>query len=421
MLSKIRSEQLRPGMYLHKLCGSWMQHPFWRTSFIIRDDAQIALIIDSGIEEVWIDVVKGDAPDGPAATDDAVDDIADETVAAEQPPACDPPESPAPAEPTPPPAAVAQLPTAFEDEIAAAKRICATGKPVIMAMFREARMGNAIDSAAARAMVEDIANSVSRNASALISVARLKTADDYTFFHSIAVCALMVALARQLGMDSTRQRQAGLGGLLHDIGKSQVPLELLNKPGALSDAEFEIVRRHPLQGHRLLLEAGFTDDDVLDVVLHHHERADGSGYPHRLDAAATGELARMGAICDVYDAITSNRPYKEGWDPAQSIHRMHSWKGHFDPPLLQHFVRSIGIYPVGALVRLESDKLGVVCEPGKGSLLKPKVKAFYSARIRKQISVHEIDLASPGCDDRIIGVEAPATWGFKNLETLWMP
>ncbi len=420
-LLKIRSDQLRPGMYLHKLCGSWMQHPFWRTSFLIRDATQIATIIDSGITEVWIDADKGDVPVDAAASDAiAAPDAADgsgEPVGAEQPAAAGAAmrrTGPNPA----PRAGTDSVP--LHEELATARRICQSSKEVVTGLFNEARLGKALSTEVAASVVDEISGSVLRNPGALISIARLKNADDYTYLHSVAVCALMVALARQAGLPDEQTRQAGLGGLLHDMGKARIPLELLNKPSSLSESEFSIIRTHPQHGHDLLREGGVADVDVLDVVLHHHERHDGAGYPHGLAAEAISLLARMGAICDVYDAITSDRPYKAGWDPAQAIHRMHSWNGHFDPTLMQHFIRSVGIYPVGALVRLESDKLGVVCEPGRESLLKPIVRVFYSAKARKQIAMHDVDLAAPGCQDRITGVEAAATWGFRNLERLWI-
>jgi len=161
-----------------------------------------------------------------------------------------------------------------------------------------------------------------RHPGALISLARLKTADDYTYMHSVAVWALMVALGRQMGLDEEELRTAGLAGLLHDLGKALMNQDVLNKPGKLTDEEFEHIKSHPHEGWKLLKEAGSVNEAVLDVCRHHHERTDGNGYPDRLAGEQFTRLARMGAICDVYDAITSNRPYKRGWDPAESILRM---------------------------------------------------------------------------------------------------
>ena len=217
------------------------------------------------------------------------------------------------------------------EEVKRAAKICANGKAAVVSMFQEVRMGNAISAEAAGELVDEISSSVLRNPGALISLARLKTADDYTYMHSVAVCALMVALARQLGLDEKDTREAGMAGLLHDLGKALMPMDVLNKPGKLTDAEFTIIKSHPVEGHRLLVEGKSASAIVLDVCLHHHEKVDGSGYPDRLPGDKISLHAKMGAVCDVYDAITSNRPYKAGWDPAESIRKMTEWsKGHFD-------------------------------------------------------------------------------------------
>ena len=155
-------------------------------------------------------------------------------------------------------------------------------------------------------------------------------------------------------------------------------------------------------------------------MLHHHERVDGKGYPHKLQGTQISLLARMGAICDVYDAITSNRPYKVGWDPAESIAKMAAWKGQFDETIFAAFVQSLGIYPTGSLVRLASGRLAVVVGQGKTSLLKPVVRAFFSTKSRVPITPELIDLGCRGVAERIAGVEDPDVWGITNLERYWM-
>jgi HD-GYP domain-containing protein (c-di-GMP phosphodiesterase class II) len=248
----------------------------------------------------------------------------------------------------------------------------------------------------------------------------LKTKDDYTFMHSVAVCALMVALARQLGMSEALCREAGLAGLVHDVGKALMPLEVLGKPGKLTDDEWRIMRGHPGRGFALLEDGGTATAAMMDVALHHHERVDGTGYPHRLAGDGISELARMGAICDVYDAVTSNRPYKAGWDPAESIAKMAAWKGHFDSRLFNAFVHSLGIYPTGSVVRLESGRLAVVAEQNPGALLTPVVVMFFSTRSQMHIEPQRMDLSRPGCSERIVGREAGALAQFRHLEELWV-
>jgi HD-GYP domain-containing protein (c-di-GMP phosphodiesterase class II) len=281
-------------------------------------------------------------------------------------------------------------------------------------------MGKSVDVGGARLLVEEISDSVARNPGALISLARLKTIDDYTYLHSVAVCAMMVALAKQLGMSESNIRLAGLAGLMHDLGKSVMPMEVLNKPGKLTDAEFKIIRTHPVEGHKLLLAGDQVDQEVLNVCLHHHEKMDGSGYPLGLVGDAISVFAKMGAVCDVYDAITSNRPYKMGWDPAESLRKMAEWaNGHFDPAVFQAFVKTMGIYPVGSLVRLTSGRIGVVIEQTGKSLTTPCVKVFFSTKSNMRIAPHIVDLSHPHCSEKIQGREDPAVWRFPDLNELW--
>lgn len=398
MLKKIPISQLRLGMHLQAFCGAWLDHPFWRTKFILTDPQDIALIHASAIKEVWIDVIKGDdvdAGEAPALeTVEAAEDI-----------------------PCPAAAPLEQTSSSFSDELKRATQIVNKGREAVVSMFQEARMGKAIEAEAAAPLVEEISNSVLRNPGALISLARLKTADDYTFMHSVAVCALMIALARQLGLDEQQTREAGMAGLLHDLGKAMIPLEILNKPGKLTDEEFAIVKTHPLEGYKLLLNGKGVSNITKDVCLHHHEKVDGSGYPRALSADKISLFAKMGAICDVYDAVTSNRPYKAGWDPGESLKRMAEWKGHFDPLIFQAFVKSLGIYPIGSLVRLASGKLGVVIEQGDKSLLTPKVKVFFSTKAQAYIPPEVIDLAFSA--EKIAGREDAAKWGLKDIDHYW--
>jgi putative nucleotidyltransferase with HDIG domain len=258
-----------------------------------------------------------------------------------------------------------------------------------------------------------------RHPDALISLVRLKTSDEYTYMHSVAVCALMVALARQLNLPANLVHEAGIAGLMHDVGKAAMPVAILNKPGRLSEAEFETMRGHPEAGSHMLLSSTHFTPRVLDVCLHHHEKVDGSGYPHKLVGSQISLFARMGAVCDVYDAITSDRPYKSAWGPADAIHRMAEWQGHFDEKIFQAFVKCVGIYPVGALVRLQSGVIGVVCEQHEKSLLTPKVMAFYSATQQRPIPHTVINLATRVGEDRIVSRECAQDWGFKNIDELW--
>ncbi|EIC23485.1 HD-GYP domain-containing protein [Thiorhodovibrio frisius] len=405
MLKKIHVDQLTAGMFLKELCGSWMEHPFWRSSFLLTDDTDIQTLRTSSIREVWIDTSKGlDVPDGVEAVNEAENKAKVERSIQQAAFKTGEKES-----------------TPISEELNRAAKICERSKKAVTEMFSDVRMGKAVDAAQVRVLVEEISESVNRNSAALLSLARLKTADDYTYMHSVAVCALMMALGRQMGLNDKQVRLAGMAGLLHDLGKAKMPLEVLNKPGKLTDEEFAIMKSHPVEGHRMLLKAAESIDAItLDVCLHHHEKTNGSGYPDKLTDKKISLFAKMGAVCDVYDAITSNRPYKSGWDPAESIRKMAEWAdGHFDPRVFQAFVKSLGIYPVGSLVRLASGKLGVVIEQSQASLLKPKIKAFYSTKSRARIAPKIIDLSQAHCNDSIQSREDPAEWDFPDLIELW--
>ena len=261
--------------------------------------------------------------------------------------------------------------------------------------------------------------SANRNSCAMVSLLRLKTASDFTYMHCIAVCALMVVLAKRLGFSHEEVRTAGLAGLFHDLGKAALPIEILHKPEKLSESEFEIIRQHPVEGDRLLQASGI-DPAIRDVCLNHHSRTDGSGYPNKLKGNEISQLAKMAAVCDVYDAISSGRPYMSAWDPAESIRKMAEWTtGHFDPVVFHAFVKCIGIYPVGSLVRLGSGRLGVVVGQSPLSLLTPSVNVFFSTKLNARIAPEVIDLAAPGCGETIEAREDPARWNFPDLFTLW--
>ncbi len=396
-------------MYLHAIDASWLDHALWRTRFLVDDQGTIDKLVASGVTSVQIDTsrgldVAGDAAgDAPARSTQAAADGGTVCVV------------------DVPPVAPRQVeaPRGMAREIEDARKVILQSRREVVRMFSEARLGKVPDTAGVSALVEDISSSVGRNRAALISLARLKTASDYTYMHSVAVCGLMIALARELGFDDGEARSAGVAGLLHDIGKMSTPTVILNKPARLTDDEFAVVRGHPEAGHALLVQVPGLDPAALDVCLHHHERFGGGGYPVGLSGEKISLLARMGAVCDVYDAVTSERVYNRGWDPSDAIRQMAGWQGHFDPTVFQAFVRAVGIYPVGSLVRLGSGRLGVVLEQSGGSLLTPDVRVFFDTRSGEPIRPERVSL-SRGSRERIVSRENPNDWKFENLDDYWL-
>ncbi len=398
MLKKIPVTSVVLGMHIHEMCGSWMDHPFWRSGFLLDDQQDLIRLRNSSVTEVWIDISKGlDAKDG--ITQEQAQQQAQEIIKK---------------------AETTKIPDHLvTDEVKRAVNICDRARGAVRDMFTEVRMGQAIDIKKIEASLDEMSASVIRHPGALISLARLKQADEYTYMHSVAVSALMMSLARQMQMNDEQMREAGLAGLLHDLGKMAVPETILNKPSSLTDDEFDQIRKHPQFGARFLKRSIPTvSGPVHDACLHHHEKLDGSGYPHGLKEGEISLLSRMTAVCDVYDAVTSDRPYKKGWGPAEAIQRMAQWQGHFDPNIFQAFVRTVGIYPIGSLVKLASGRLGVVIDQDNASLLKPKVKVFFSSKSKVPVPQEVIDLAKSS-HEQIVSRERAEDWGFKNIEQLW--
>jgi len=435
MLKRIDIKQLRIGMY----CSSWVStDSFVKKSFLVNDQEELDQIINSGIREVYIDTSIGldvmsksasaaiakktTASVAPQNSNDLITNVSmSEELHQVSKPASATIAKKTTVSVAPQKSNDLVTPVSMSEELYQASKIVNRSKEAITSMFNEARMGKAVNVESAVSLVAEITSSVMRNPGALIGLARLKTKDDYTYMHSVAVCALMVSLARQLGLSDEETRESGLAGLLHDVGKMMIPLDILNNPGKLTDAEFTVVKEHPVAGHRMLLEGGTAGEIALDVCLHHHEKMNGTGYPDQLSGDNISLYARMGAVCDVYDAITSNRPYKQGWCPSQSLHKMAEWEGHFDKNIFQAFVKCVGIYPVGTLVRLQSDRLGVVVEQQAGkSLLLPMVRVFFSNKTNLYIMPQLVDLAHPKIGDKIVAREDAEKWQFQDINQYWL-
>lgn len=391
-------------MYVHSLDGPWFSHPFWRGKFLITAPEQLERLLAADVDSLVIDESRG----LPLI-------VADETSKA----------PPRLVEQRPKPV-IARLQRPFRQP--QATWITATGlspeqQKIRRAVQRSARaigliMGDAAEGQRINAdrvvtLVDDISASVENHPQALVGLTRLRTKDEYTFVHSVSVCALMMTLGRHVGCDEQSVRQLGIGGLLHDIGKMAIPDATLKKPMRLTPDEQALVRTHPEQGYRVLQASSDVSQIVLDVTRHHHERFDGTGYPSRLGGEQLTLPMRIAAICDVFDAVTADRPYKRAWSPAEAVTRMWEWDGHFDRELLFAFMGCIGVFPPGMLVRLRSDRLAIVLPPaarGTGLL----VRAFLSTRDRSPFTPVDVAIGQSADDDQILNEEDPAAWDIAD-------
>ncbi|MGO4154174.1 HD-GYP domain-containing protein [Cupriavidus sp. YAF13] len=398
MLKRIKTQQLQVGMFVARVGGPWLEHPFWRSRFLVNSQEQIDQMIASKVEEVWIDLLKGKGVPPPAQLAASgslnVKPVADE-----------------------PAGAVPQSGVPLEVEFGLAREVMKNGKAVVGSMFTNARMGRALEVEGALMLVDSVSNSLTRHSQALIALARLKVRDDYTYLHSFAVCALMIALGRTLGLDNAAVQQLGLAGLVHDIGKISVPTHVLHKQGEMTAAEVAMVQRHPSVGYRVLNEAKLYSNIPLDVCMHHHERIDGRGYPFGLHGNEISVHAKIAAVCDAYDSLTSNRPGHQAWTPARALEYMAVRADTlFDRTVFQAFTRSIGIYPLGTVLRLRSGRLAVVFAQNDNEPLRPQVKVFYSVSEAAHLGPETLDLRET--EDTVVGFEDPAQWGFRDEQLL---
>ncbi|WP_112384300.1 HD-GYP domain-containing protein [Sphingomonas carotinifaciens] len=371
MIVRIAVEELKVGMFVDSMECSWMDNPFWRRSLLIKTDEDIARLVASPVAFVSIDTRKGR---GTTLIPHAERCRASDALS--RAPGGEPP--------------VERRRRRAGPAAETLEETLGRSKQRVVALFQEARLGKAIAIEAVTPLVDDIAATMQRDAAAMIKGTRLKLNNDYTYLHSIAVCALMVNFAIHLGLGEDEVRAIGAAGLLHDIGKATTPEHILNKPGRLEGEELDVMRRHPAAGHAILGELGETAAITLDVCLHHHERIDGSGYPEGLAGDAVSLHARIAAICDVYDAVTSIRPYKRPWSPHEALAQMLSWQGHFDPVLLDAFIANLGIQPLGALVRLHSNRLGIVLD-GAEDPTRPLVRTFFHVPDAQFVGPEDVD------------------------------
>lgn len=400
MIKQIRTDQLKPGMYIHDLNCGWMDHPFLVNAFRVRDQATVDKIFNLGIRELYIDTAKGaDVREAPTEREVNADlERRLQDIARKQP------EKPIASE--------------LKNEAARARRLHGEANKIVRHMMDDIRLGQQIAIDRVEPLVENMVDSIFRNQDALLPLARLKNHDDYTFEHSVSVCALLVAFGRGMKLSREVIKEIALGGLLHDVGKARVADAILNKPAKLSDDEFAHMKSHVAQGVALLRQTPGISAAAMQVTSEHHERFDGTGYPGKLAGEGISLYGQMAAIVDVYDAISSDRIYHKGMSPTQALKKLLEWSNHhFDPQLVQSFIRAIGIYPTGTLVQLDSKRMGVVIEQNEKSLLEPTVRIFYHAGKLHYIPPEIVDLSK--VQDRIASFENYEKWNIDPYQ--WLP
>jgi putative nucleotidyltransferase with HDIG domain len=376
MIKRIDVKWLKVGMYVVQLDRPWIETPFLFKKFLVKSPEQIRQLKEY-CSYVHIDTDKGeDADAGIAAAklDARIINKLKKIPTEERPPERKP------------------LVT-FREEVRQALVIRDKTKEAVGHMLEDVRIGKSLDTTEAKQAVENIVDSITRNREALVCLTQLKNRDEYTSIHSMNVCILCIAFGRYLGLRGEQLQFLGVGALLHDIGKMRVPLEILNKPGKLTDDEFAIMKNHVVYAADILEETPGFSPRSMKVVTEHHERFTGGGYPRGLGGDNISMPGQLAAIVDVYDAITSDRVYRNHLHPHEAIKRMYEWSARdFNKGLLERFIKCIGIYPLGSLVQINHADLGIVVSSNEGNALKPAVMLVLDEQGRPHDPPRVIDL-----------------------------
>ncbi|MDR2198665.1 MAG: HD-GYP domain-containing protein [Deltaproteobacteria bacterium] len=361
MIKKIATKDLTLGMFVTDVGRSWLNHPWKSKTRLLSDPAEIRELLDYGIEEVYIDTEKSKIKQARPKTT-AAPTLAQARMAS--------------AKPAQPPSKPPEVTSELERELPKAYKAYSKALDTSKALVAACYMNKRIEVSEVQENVDELVESVSRNQDALTALIKLRRFDDYTYTHCLNVSVLSISTGKALGLSDEDLRVLGMGTMFHDLGKTRIPAYILNKPGKLTDQEFEIMRTHAALSAEIILEQKLNVDDlVIKVARYHHERMDGSGYPDHLKGNEIPNLATICGLSDVYDALTSDRVYHKGKLPHDALKFIYSLRGtHFEPSWVDRFVQSVGIYPPGSVVELNSGHVGVVMEINHGSLLCPIIK-----------------------------------------------
>ena len=403
MIRKLTIDQLLPDMYVVDLHKRWLDHSIWVRRFKVRDEAHVWKLREQGITELSIDTEKGiDLPPTPMAriieVERRIQSLAEIKAA---------------------------LPhkVSLGEERRRATRLLAEASGTVSVLMLAAKTGMHVDAAQLEPVVGRMMESVIRNPDALAPLARLKRQEAYATEHAVATAALIIAFGRQQGLPQPEIEKLALGTMVKDIGQSALDARLITKPGMLSKAEYSIVQSHVEEGLAVLDATSRLSETSVAVVLEHHERYNGCGYPYRMAGDEISMAGRMAAIVDTYDAMTSERPYRAAMSPSHALRQLYDEGGtQYDPALVAAFVKTVGIYPVGTLVLLESGHLAVVEQLHPENMLTPIVRVIYHTGRQQYVTTPaEVDLARKIGNHygQIVQAETFERWGISPLR--WQP
>ena len=374
MIKKVRVEYLVPGVYIEDFNCDWKGANLYVEPGFIKNDNIIEILKSWGVDEVYIDIEKG----------------LDVGVRKKKPrPKTGRGGRPGGASQ----AYTARPEVPLKEELREAREITRDAVQLVEEANRLVMEGKVPDVRQTYELANRMNDSLHRNRDALLLLSRIRSKDEYTLHHSVSVSSLMLNLCNFRQVSEYQTLDLAVGALFHDIGKAHVPLEILNKPARLTDEEFTLIQRHAEFSVNLLAKAKGLPLECYDIALHHHERFDGSGYPHGLKDEQISFGAKMTAVCDVFDAITSERCYKGAMDTVHGLRQIYEGIGsHFCSDIARDFIRSVGMYPIGTCVVLDDGRSGVVVG-STDDLMRPMVQVVYDERKNERLRPQVVDLS----------------------------
>ncbi|MBK6287157.1 MAG: HD-GYP domain-containing protein [Gammaproteobacteria bacterium] len=283
----------------------------------------------------------------------------------------------------------------FGEELGRAKAVFADLSRAFADMMEKFLADSVLDLSGIREAVNPMVESVLRNPDACVWLAGLRNEDGYAYRHAVSASAWVVAFGRRLGLPAVVLQRLATGGLLFDIGKLRVPKELLEKCERLTPGEFQLLKSHVEFGMEMLKDTGTLNRTVADMIESHHERHGGHGYPHGLKGDDIPVFARIAAIVDCYDAITSQRPYATVLSPSHAVKKMYAWRGvDFQAELVEEFIQAVGVYPAGTLVELSNGEVGVVQSGYRTRGLRPQLLMVLDHDKQPLREMHPVDLGA---------------------------
>ncbi|MBW2090848.1 MAG: HD-GYP domain-containing protein [Deltaproteobacteria bacterium] len=366
-LQKIQTKDLAVGMFVHDVGRKWFGHPWARKRKLITSKEDIRQLLEYGIEEVTIDLDRGVPRQ---KIPDQVEQIEKKPYTIEQ--------TAEKIEERP------KGPTdivSMEEELPRARETYFSALQTTREFLSDARAGREVNIPKVQANVEDIIDSTFRNRDASLALIKLKTYDEYTLTHSLNVAVLSISMGCHANFPREKIRDLGLGAILHDLGKTQVPYHILNKEGPLDEIEYNTIKSHPVVGADMLEKTRKIPEKAVSIARYHHERMDGSGYPLGLSGKELNDFTIITGLSDVYDALTSDRVYRKSIPPHDALRAIFLLRGkQFDELWVEKFTQCLGIYPAGTLVKLNSEEIAVVLNVNRTNLLRPRVRIIFDSK-----------------------------------------